>query len=374
MGEPRGQSRNATPEWRDPFPFAGPDQRDAHLVDLQRMAARDLPTLHDTDDLSETMGGHAITGASSTMHSLARRQEALEVIEQRATWLANYLTPERLDEAEAWRDQMERRKHQARETGQYRSQAQNAMSKLRLSIQHSYADGRAALAAWQSLVDDPGTGGLAAAAKLVSTDPTRLGHLKGGKIWFGLGRENHDRLRARDRLVDLVHNATQHQHYDALAQKAERRYKAMDDLPRPAGRLAETLAAMRDVRRINLHYMLNLEDKIVQSRALLASRSTEPVASLAASHALYQELRAADNPGERITATQLKKAMASTSLEVRHHPDLSASLATDYGLDADNLFTERPAAEPLPAEALPIDHKPAPTQHLKTVKPPAPAP
>ncbi len=114
-------------------------------------------------------------------------------------------------------------------------------------------------------------------------------------------------------------------------------------MPPAEGELAETLAAMRDMRRINLHYMLDLQDKVVQTRSLIAQRSTDPVGALAASHALFQELRDADNPGERITGTDLKKAMTATLYEVRQSPELKKALAAK-GLSPDQVFSEKAPA------------------------------
>jgi len=236
MGEARepgsGDNRTAMPGWRDPFPYMAEGQLDAHLFDLRRMAERDQPELHEADDLSKTMGAHAITGAASTMHGLRSRQEALEIIEKRAEWLATYLTPERLDAAESWRDQKAIRGAQARDAGGHRIKAQNAMSNIRLAIQFSYTDSRAALSAWDKLVQDPETGGIKAAARQVTADPSILGKLEGGKTWFGLGDEDRDRLRARDRLADLSHNAAQFIHHNQLAQRADRNLKAIEECRR----------------------------------------------------------------------------------------------------------------------------------------------
>ena len=342
-----GDHRPAMPGWRDPFPFMGDGQLDAHLVDLQKMAERDQPTLHDADDLTKTMGAHAIVGASSTMHSLNSRQHALEIIAQRAEWLAGYLTPERLDAAEAWRDQKAQHSAQAFTAGSHRVKAQNAMSNLRLAIHHSYTDTHAALAAWDDLVADPASGGLQGAAKAVMADPSILGKLEGGKTWFGLGAEDHDRVRARDRLADLSHNATQFLHHDKLAGQAARVLRGMEAVGQPDAEVSETLAAMRDVRRIDLHYMANLQNKLVEAQALIAARATDPIATLAASQQRYQEWRDTENPGERITATQLKKAMAVTIHQVRQDPALTQALAAK-GLKADKLFGE-PITSPRPA-------------------------
>ena len=362
MGEARGggrepnagDNRPAMPGWRDPFPYMAEGQLDAHLFDLRRMAKRDQPNLHEADDLTKTLGAHVITGACSAMHSLRARQEALEIIEQRAEWLATYLTPERLDVAEQWRDRKAVRGAQAQEVGEHRTRAQTAMCNIRLAIQFSYADSRAALVAWDKLLADPGTGGVGAAASAVVADPSILGELRGGKTWFGLGGEDRDRLRARDRLADLTHHAAQFTHHDQLAQRADRKLKAIEDVPPAEGELADTLAALRDMRRIDLHYMLHLQDKVVQTRRLIAQRSTDPVGALAASHALFQELRDADNVGERLTGTDLKKAMAVTLQEVRRDPVLTRALAAK-GLSPDQVFSEKapaPPAQPEPRRAM----------------------
>jgi hypothetical protein len=339
MGKPRERGHDPMPGWHDPIPFLGEHQLDAHLYDIRRMAERDQPTLHEDDDLSKTMGAYAITGASSTMHGLTTRQTALEIIEQRAKWLATYLTPERLDVAEQWRDQMARRGAQARQVGEHRMKAGGADRNIRWAIQHGYADSRSALDAWDKLVTETHQGSLIEAAKEVQKNPDILGTLAGGKTWFGLGREDRDRLRARDRLSDLGHHATIATNHGRLADQADRRLKAIDKPDHAKGALAETLAVMREVKRIDLHYMLALQDKVVQARALIAGRDADPVASLKVADRLYTEWRSGDNPGERITATQLRQGMLSTLHDVRRKPELLAELAS-AGIDPDAVFSE----------------------------------
>ena len=358
MGNKRERGADAMPGWRDPLPYMAEDQLKAHLVDLQRMAERDKPALHEEDNLQQTMGGLAITGASSTMHSLRGRQEALEILEERAKWLATYLTPERLDLAEQWRDQIARRGVVSRQSADNRMRAHSAKRDMRWTVQFCYEDGEAASDAWFKLIDDERGVGYMEAAKQVAAQPEILGKLRGGKTWLGLGQDNKERQDARDRLAQLPRLAMQQFNHTRLADKAERQLNAMEKPERASGELSETLAAIRDVKKIDLHYMLAMEDKAIRTRALIAGQKDDPVQTMVAADKLYAELMEGYNPGERITAGQLKRGLTFTLNEMRNNPAQRSALEA-AGLNPDAVFSDDRKPTPRPGAAPKLD-APAP--------------
>ena len=143
--------QSAMPAWRDPIPFLGQGQLDNHMFDIRKMADRDAPTLHESDELNKSMGHHVIIGACSTMNGLPSRQRALEVVAERAAWLSTYLTPERLDTAIAWRDQMARRSHVARQMSEQGGRANIAESSIENAIIRAYDEPAVARRKWSEL-------------------------------------------------------------------------------------------------------------------------------------------------------------------------------------------------------------------------------
>jgi len=346
MGEKR--ERDGMPGWRDPVPFLRDDDMDSHMFDIRQMAERDQPTLHEADTLKRNLGLHAVVGANSAMNSLRDRQEALEVIEQRFDWLAGYLTPERLDRVIEWRDQKARRSAESSRMWEHQSRANVAVQQIGWTIEHAYADPDAARANWAALLGDPDTGGLKEAARQVARHPERLGALKGANQWFGLGGPNRERERALERLAELPLHANVAIERGKLADRYRRRHEALADPGRPDAEMTETMAAARDVRRINLHYMIAMQDKVVQARALIGGQQDNPVQSLIAADRLYAEWSNADDPGTRITAGQLKRGMGEALYQLRRDPALQAELAASGGTGPEALFSDRRPDGPTP--------------------------
>ncbi|MEM6902877.1 MAG: hypothetical protein AAF556_06540 [Pseudomonadota bacterium] len=351
--------------WRDPFPFMSRGQSDAHLIDLQRMAARDEPALHEADKLDHGLGYHAITGANSTMHGLHSRQQALEIIAARAEWLSTYLTQERLDEAIQWRDQMERRAVVARRVGEQASHARQCETDINCRILRAYKDRKGARKAWDELLFDAGPGGMEAVARQVEENPALLGELRGGRTWLGLGGENEERLNAREEIANLSGPARQYQQFRRRVDSLQRDYENMDKPPRAEGRLAETLAAMRDIGRLDLHYLAATAQKVVQARALIAGQHDDPLRTVEVAADLYQKWHGSDDLAQRITATQLKRGIESAVIRVRRDEALSAK-AEALGLNMSNPLTDGPTKAP--------KDEPRPSRSVRPAPGNAPAP
>ncbi|MBV6634135.1 MAG: hypothetical protein KI792_14000 [Alphaproteobacteria bacterium] len=342
MGEKRSAHDLAgpMPGWQDILPNIATADLDAHMPVLKGMADRDGATLHPDDQLDQPMTHHATIGAHSVKDGLDARQQSLDILTERAAWLSTYLTPEKMDRAIAWRDQVAKVAELSSQISDNRNHINQDTRAMERVVANAFTDPDAAKQAWGELVSAPETGGLAAAARKVSMDPSIIGTLKGGNTWLGLGGPNAERREAINSLATLPQSAAKIANHGQQITKIRRQYDAMEKPGRGDAEVADTLMAMRDINSINLHYMMDMADKVTRAQALIAGQETDPVTTVVAARELYHDLIAQDDMGSRSAARSLRQGLAPAFTAIMDDPSLSASLRAQ-GIEPTNPLADK---------------------------------